>query len=135
MELVIGGIGVDESRLRTLANGDDRIKFLGFIPDNQLKDFYNSLDTFIMPTIAEGYGLPIVEAMACGKKVVVREDENIPVEVKERCIVVPNLGWYTLGQDLGIKVDIGDNYRWAKEHSWEKCIQEYVEVYKEVVDG
>lgn len=46
------------------------VKFLGFLPDNQIPAFYNALDVYIHPSLWEGYGLPIIEAMACGKPVV-----------------------------------------------------------------
>jgi len=46
------------------------VKFLGFLPDNEIPAFYNALDVYIHPSFWEGYGLPIIEAMACGKPVV-----------------------------------------------------------------
>jgi len=135
-ELVIGGIGVDYDRLRAQAGGDDRIKFRGPIPDNNLGDFYNSLTVFVFPTWLEGYGLPIVEAMACKKPVVVLQDARIPWEVKRRCIIVDELG-YVLGNKAYLErlcrsVDIEDNYKWAKEHNWDRTVDEYIKVYKEV---
>ena len=46
------------------------VKFLVFLPDNEIPAFYNALDVYIHPSLWEGYGLPIIEAMACGKPVV-----------------------------------------------------------------
>jgi len=137
-ELVIGGTGVDEFKLRAQAGGDTRIKFRGLIPDNNLGDFYNSLTVFVFPTWLEGYGLPIVEAMACKKPVIVLGDAKIPWEVKRRCIIVDELD-YVLGNrayliGLCSAVDIEDNYRWAKEHNWDKAVDEYIKVYEEVLD-
>jgi len=37
----------------------------GFIPENKLTKFYNSLDIFIFPSLYEGFGIPLLEAMAC----------------------------------------------------------------------
>lgn len=138
-ELVIGGKGLDEDSLKALAGEDKRIKFLGFIPDEGLVDFYNSLDVFVFPTAIEGYGLPPVEAMACRKPVVVLADAIIPWEVKRRCAIVQQLD-YTLGrrpylEGICRSLDIEDNYKWAKEHSWDKCIDAYEELYKEVIGG
>jgi len=138
-ELVIGGIGADEEILKEQAGGNDKIKFLGLVPDEKLPAFYNSLDVFIFPTWIEGYGLPIVEAMACKKPVVVLDDAIIPREVKSRCVVVERLE-YVLGnqkylENLCRYVDIEGNYLFAKEHTWERCVDSYIELYKEVNIG
>jgi len=137
-ELVVGGTGVDGQMLKEQAGGDERIKFLGRIPDKELVDFYNSLDVFVFPTWLEGYGLPIVEAMACKKPVMVLEDAKIPWEVKKRCIIVDELD-YVLGNKEYLEgrcggIDVESNYLWAKEHSWNKAVSEYIEVYREVLD-
>ena len=137
-ELVLGGKGFDELWLRSLASGDDRIRFVGVVPDDKLVDFYNSLDLFVFPTVIEGYGLPIVEAMACRKPVIVLSDAIIPWEVKLRCIIVRDLemvlGNQKYLEGLVRNVDYGDNYQWAKSHSWDKCVKEYVEVYEEILN-
>lgn len=136
-ELVIGGKGLDENALRLQAGNDPRIKFLGLIPDEKLPAFYNSLDVFVFPTAIEGYGLPPVEAMACKKPVVVLHDAIIPWEVKRRCTIVEELE-YVLGnqkylEELCQSIDIEGNYTWAKAHSWDKCVDEYIKLYEEVL--
>lgn len=138
-ELVIGGKGLDEASLKSRTGNDSRIKFLGFVPDDKLVDFYNSLDVFVFPTAIEGYGLPIVEAMACKKPVVVLVDAIIPWEVKSRCIIVEELG-YVLGnrkylENLCKKVDIEGNYKWAKSHTWKACVESCLDIYKEIASG
>jgi len=129
-ELVIGGTGTDEARLRALTNEDKRIRFVGFIPDDKLVEFYNSLDIFVFPTAIEGYGLPIIEAMACKKPVVVLQDARIPEEIRRRCIVVESLEKFF--KSPNIHSNIKDNYRFAKLHSWETCVEEYLKLYQEV---
>ena len=136
-ELVLGGKGVDEPLLRKLSNGDNRVKFAGYIPDDKLNEFYNSLDVMVFPSMIEGYGLPPVEAMACKIPVVVLADAIIPWEVKSRCIVVEEFGTlfnreeYLIG--LMEYIDYEGNYQFAKEHNWDKCVQEYIKLYEEVV--
>jgi len=138
-QLVIGGTGIDEAELKELAGRDSRISFEGFLPDEFLPTFYNSLDVFVFPTWVEGYGLPPVEAMACKKPVVVLDDAIIPWEVKKRCIITKDLGLlfsnevYLRGQMAS--VDIEGNYAWAKSHSWKECLDKYIEIYKEVAGG
>jgi glycosyltransferase involved in cell wall biosynthesis len=135
-ELVIGGAGLDEALLKELAEGDRRIRFWGFVNESQLVGFYNSLDLFIFPTWIEGYGLPPVEAMACKKPVVVLRDVIMPKEVKDRCIVTDSLeSLFSTNLNFGPSIDIEGNYKWAKTHSWEACINEHIKIYREVIDG
>ncbi len=138
-ELVLGGKGIDEQGLKELAQGDSRIKFLGFVPDNELVEFYNSLNVFVFPTSIEGYGLPPVEAMACKKPVIVLGNAIMPLEVKERCIIVDDLGTVFNNlvslENLCKGVNYEGNYRWAKLHNWNKCTEDYVTLYKEIKGG
>jgi glycosyltransferase involved in cell wall biosynthesis len=41
------------------------VEFVGFINEKKLPDFYNSLDVFVFPSFYEGFGVPLLEAMAC----------------------------------------------------------------------
>lgn len=136
-ELLIGGTGFDERLLKEQARGDDRIKFLGLVRDSDLVEFYNSTDVFIFPTCAEGYGLPIVEAMACKRPVVVLSDAEIPWEVKRRCIIVDNLevlfGNQKYLEERCLYNNCEENYEWAKSHDWDKTIDKYIELYEEVI--
>ncbi|MBN1405142.1 MAG: glycosyltransferase family 4 protein [Candidatus Omnitrophica bacterium] len=70
--LVIGA-GNDVPRLFKKAKEKKtgrRIIFCGLIPDDELVDYYNLCDLFIMPSSKEGFGIVYLEAMACGKPVV-----------------------------------------------------------------
>jgi glycosyltransferase involved in cell wall biosynthesis len=71
--LLVGGKGFLEGRLKELVsdfNLEDTIRFLGFISDEELPAFYQAADYFVLPTKAlEGFGLVILEAMACGTPV------------------------------------------------------------------
>ncbi len=49
---------------------EDKVKILGYVNINELPSFYNGAEIFIFPSIYEGFGLPLVEAMACGAPVI-----------------------------------------------------------------
>jgi len=136
-ELVIAGQGMDYPLLKALAGDDRRIKFLGMVSNEKLPDFYNSLDLFIFPTWIEGYGLPPVEAMRCGKNVVVMSDAVIPKEVKSRCLVVDNLAEIINNKDVEAlsKIKMDNNLGFANMHSWDSCVESYLELYKEIANG
>ncbi len=131
-ELWIGGTGIDEPKLKSLAGHDPRIKFFGMIPEWRLCEFYNLLDWFIFPSAIEGYGLPPVEAMACKVPVVVLEDAIIPNEIKRRCIVTEDLVSFLMSAESFNFIGSEDNYRFAKAHDWARAIREYINIYEEV---
>lgn len=133
VELVIGGRGEDMGRLKSLAIGTNT-RFLGFVPEEALCDFYNSLDVFVFPSLLEGEGLPMIEAMACGKPVVTLEDAIIPDEVKSRTIVTTPEG---LAETLLRMRERGcrgskENTEWAQSHKWEKTVSETIKIYEKV---
>jgi len=135
-DLLIAGQGMDKDMLHELAKDDDRIKFLGLVPNENLKYFYNSLDLFVFPTSIEGLGLPPIEAMACNKPVVILDDAIFPEDVRKHCISVYNFtelfnSQSTIDTILSMN-QYQVNYKWAKSHSWDNCIDEHIKLYKEI---
>ncbi|HWY57353.1 MAG TPA: glycosyltransferase family 1 protein [Terriglobales bacterium] len=49
---------------------ESKVRFVGYVPADDLPVFYNGADLFVYPSICEGFGIPLVEAMACGVPVV-----------------------------------------------------------------
>ncbi|ASJ15225.1 glycosyltransferase family 4 protein [Thermococcus radiotolerans] len=88
--LLLAGAGEEFERVRKLAEGDPRIRLLGFVPDEELVEFYDSLDVYVHTSKYEGWGLPIAEALGRGKPVIVFEDAEIPREVKDLCVTASN---------------------------------------------
>jgi len=70
---VIAGDGDDRARLEALARdlgfGPDAVRFLGYVPDEDLPDLYRLADLFVMPSATEGFGIVYLEAAACGLRV------------------------------------------------------------------
>ena len=64
------------------------VKFLGFIPEKDLPLLYSGAAVFVFPSVYEGFGLPLVEAMACGTPVVASNASSIPEVVGEAGILV-----------------------------------------------
>ena len=134
-ELVIAGTGPDGAMLRAQAAGDDRISFMGFLPDSKLSLFYNSLTALVLPSYMEGFGLPAVEAMACGTPVVILQDSVIPYEVRFRCMEARDLRECFDAMADGLVLERNESVDWARAHTWERCVSEYEAVYREVTNG
>ncbi|MDR0911467.1 MAG: glycosyltransferase family 4 protein [Methanobrevibacter sp.] len=131
-QLLIGGTGNQLEPLQKIAGGDKRIKFLGYVADEDLNSFYNSLDVFVYPSIMEGYGLPIVEAMACSVPTITLDDAYIPNDLKNRTVVTSNDNFANVLKEKHFDVDIKSNLNFVKEHSQEKIAKQLVDVYKRV---
>ena len=56
----------------------DRIQFLGFVSDDDLLQLYNACDCFVFPSFYEGFGIPVLEAMACGRAVACANTSSVP---------------------------------------------------------
>ncbi len=60
----------DDLKLLTQLGLKDEVIFTGFVPDEDLPSIYNLADIFVFPSLYEGFGIPVLEAMACGCPVV-----------------------------------------------------------------
>ncbi|HZI94562.1 MAG TPA: glycosyltransferase family 4 protein [Patescibacteria group bacterium] len=79
--LTIAGSGPDRAELQAraaAADVGDLVEFLGRVDDKDLPGLYRSADVFVFPSVKEGFGLVLVEAMACGLPVVASSAPPIP---------------------------------------------------------
>lgn len=122
---------------------DMRILRLGFVLGDDLVKLYNLATAFIMPSIYEGFGLPILEAMACGCPVITSKEGSIPEVAGDAAYYVDAYDENTIAD--GIRNVIG-NYQLRKElsskgitqcskFSWEKTAEETLKVYEKVLQG
>lgn len=66
----------------------DRVRFVGYAPDAELPLWYNAASVLAFPSVYEGFGLPVVEAMACGTPVVAANVSSIPEAAGEAGLLV-----------------------------------------------
>ena len=66
-----------------------KVIFPGFVPEVELCLWYNAADLFVFPSLYEGFGLPPLEAMACGTPVIVSSASSLPEVVGDAGLVVP----------------------------------------------
>ena len=98
--VLAGGKGSDAvSLLRGLgfnAPLPDGVQLTGFVPDDDLPALYSAAELFAFPSLYEGFGLPVLEAMACGAPVVVSRSSSLPEVVGDCGLLVDPIdrrGW------------------------------------------
>lgn len=83
---IVAGGGDLQGRLQELAregSARDRIRFVGKLKPEQLRDYYSRCDIFVMPSVQEGFGIAFLEAMAFGKPVVAADRGGAPEVVQQ----------------------------------------------------
>ena len=117
------------------------VRFLGRVPLYDLVGLYNAAAVFVFPSLYEGFGLPVLEAMACGCPVVTSNSSSLPEVVGEAGIMVDPLDVEQLADAIGKVVEDeslahGMRYRGlerARQFSWERCALETIAIYRKVL--
>lgn len=118
----------------------ESIKFLGYIPDDDVPKLLCGADLFVFPSLYEGFGLPVLEAMACGVPVISSNVASLPEVAKSAAILVDPQDVNDISQ--GIEKLIQDKklcnslivagLERAKEFTWEKTADRYIDICKEL---
>jgi glycosyltransferase involved in cell wall biosynthesis len=74
----------------------NNVIFEGFVPEERLPSYYNACDIFILPSLQEGFGIVLIEAMACGKVAIASNNTAIPEVIGDAGILVESKNSYAL---------------------------------------
>ncbi|AXI24805.1 glycosyl transferase family 1 [Methanofervidicoccus sp. A16] len=116
------------------------IIFTGYVPEEDLPALYNAADLFVYPSIYEGFGLPPLEAMACGTPVITSNTSSLPEVVGDAGIMVDpydvdglSKAMYEVLTNDGLREELRKKgLERAKLFSWKECAEEHLKVYEEV---
>jgi glycosyltransferase involved in cell wall biosynthesis len=119
----------------------DAITMIGFVPTDEIALWYNSAEAFLYPSVFEGFGLPVLEAMACGTPVLTSNVSSLPEVAEGAGMTLPpddidaweaalkqafeDAAWRSEASEKGLAK--------AKKFSWYECARLTVETYKKAL--
>jgi glycosyltransferase involved in cell wall biosynthesis len=131
-----------EAEVRRLALGD-RVVFTGYVPEADLPALLSGALAFVYPSLHEGFGLPLVEAMACAVPVVCSQTSSLPEVAGDAALLVDPLDVEGLAaalarvvSDAGLRQALVARGRQrAMRFSWARCARETLAVLEQVGRG
>jgi glycosyltransferase involved in cell wall biosynthesis len=144
--VIVGGKGWKYTRIFDLIEGlnlENDVIFTDYVSDEYLVKLYNAADLFVYPSLYEGFGLPPLEAMACGCPVITSNTSSLPEVVGDAGVMVDPNDIDSLTESM-IKILTDNEYREemgrkslerAHMFSWKKTAEETWDVYKEVLEN
>ena len=131
----------NEEIMALIAELEKDVRYLGYVPAEELGRLYNLASLFVYPSLYEGFGLPPLEAMACGCPVVVSQAASLPEVCGEAAHYVDPQDVESIG--AGIEKVLGDDaYRKnliakglarAEQFTWEKSAREHLRLFEETM--
>jgi glycosyltransferase involved in cell wall biosynthesis len=119
----------------------DRVHFPGFVPGSEQALWYSAAEIFAFPSLYEGFGLPLLEAMACGTPVVASNSASLPEVVGNAGLIVEPSAVGQLAAALRQLIeepDLRANLRTAgleraSTFSWRRTAEATVQLYHEAL--
>lgn len=146
IKLILAGSGWDNPKVREYLEDNsltDRVIFPGFLSREDIVKLFNISNLFLFPSFYEGFGMPNIEAMACGCPVITSNVFAIPEVVGDAALILDNntdpdeltekiftlLENPTLVEELRVK-----GLKRVKDFSWEESANHVLKIYKELTE-
>jgi glycosyltransferase involved in cell wall biosynthesis len=122
---------------------EEVVRFLGFVPVETLRVFFEAASAFVFPSLYEGFGLPPLEALACGTPVVTSSVSSLPEVVGDAAVLVNPENVFDIARgireallDENLRAElILKGYRQARRFSWAQTARQVLEIYQEVAQA
>jgi glycosyltransferase involved in cell wall biosynthesis len=132
------------SGLRKISQEDNlehQVMFTGYVPEPDLPALYNGADLFVFPSLYEGFGLPPLEAMACGTPVVTSNTSSLPEVVGDAALTVDPYDVEALAATMRRLLDDADlraemrarGLARARAFTWQRTARRTLDVYRQVL--
>jgi len=119
---------------------ENDVRFLGFVPIDVLRIFYDTAKVFVFPSLYEGFGLPPLEAMAHGTPVITSNTSSLPEVVGNAAVLVNPENVFEIMRaihrvllDQPLRERLKQRgYEQTARYSWEASVEKILKVYREV---
>jgi len=133
----------NQELMEIINNNKENIHYLGFIDDIELAKVYNLASCFVFSSFYEGFGLPPLEAMACGTPVIASNTTSIPEVCGDAALYCDPSDVQNIKQKIGLVLNdinlqkemIINGLKRAKKFSWEKSANEHIKLFSEVLSS
>ena len=118
----------------------EEVIFVGYVSENDIAKYYNAADLFVYPSLYEGFGMPPLEAMACGTPVVTSNVTSLPEVVADSAITIDphdidafvNAMYDVLTDEKLREAMISRGLKRAQLFKWEKSAEEMRRIYEQL---
>jgi glycosyltransferase involved in cell wall biosynthesis len=119
------------------------VRFLGFVPLDTLRVFFQAASAFVFPSLYEGFGLPPLEAMASGTPVVTSNVSSLPEVVGDAAVLVNPENVFDIARgirdvllDERLRADLVQRgYDQVRRFSWATAARQVLDIYREVAEA
>jgi glycosyltransferase involved in cell wall biosynthesis len=140
---VVGPDGYQGAAIRDRLSGAADVTVTGYVSDADLAAEYRRSDVLVYPSIYEGFGLPVIEAMASGIPVVTSTGGSLPEVAGGAALIVDPLdvdaiasAVTRIAREPGLAATLRERgLARARDFSWERSARAHLEVYREVAAG
>jgi glycosyltransferase involved in cell wall biosynthesis len=122
---------------------DESVVFTGYLPDADLPSLLSGAVAFVFPSLYEGFGLPVLEAMACGTPVICSNVSSLPEASGDAALQIDPLDSEALAQamyqvaiDEGLRMVLTERgHRQVQRFSWQESASQVLQVLEDVGRG
>lgn len=121
-------------------NVSDRVKILGPVSEEDKDWYYRNCCAFVFPSIAEGFGLPVIEALHYGKPTFISQHTSLPEIGKDYCFYFDYdfdpekmRASFKQGMDLFNQRDVNQQIEYAHSYSWDNAARQYCAIYNKLI--
>jgi glycosyltransferase involved in cell wall biosynthesis len=120
----------------------DQVVLVGYVPDDDLPTLYRNATVFVYPSLYEGFGLPPLEAMACGTPVITSNVSSIPEVVGDAGILIDPYNTTEIARAIASVLnneELRESLRTSglvrsRLFNWDKTARETLKLYQEVIE-